>query len=594
VTRLRLLAFTVVAATAAGLALPRLLAPMLRFSGDELLLASWSFGAIGPACAIACGALLARRLDRRRVLELPARLAATLLFVEALGLAAATVALVLHRAALPVVLGNALCAGALLAFVPVPVYAFARATLWPVAIGYTDDRVPDGRSAPLALQLGYCVAAVAAAALVPAAVFGATQLDAGAAADAAARAEATASRLATAAEPLDVAQATALVAHAPLAGGSRAVLRAPSGTLLPEEAAAEITGRAYVEAPSLGALRGGAVRVTYVPRPASRALLLAVTVGLLLCAIAVAAALGQAVRRDVERVTAQVEQVAARIAGEGSDSGRRVGRVGTTEVAAVAHTTNRLLDRIPRFTIESFLAIEHSTEAQKLKSQFLANMSHDLRSPLNSILGFSELLLRGVEGPIKPGQEVALAAINARGLHILRLLNEILDTAKIESGKLELHRQRTAPAEILRLAVQEARRGRPAKVADRVSIVLQPGLQPIYCDPLRLTQTAMHLLNYGLDLSQAGEVTLRAHASESRFVLELEFDAALPAAAELFDSFRRGAGSAGLNLSLPLARRLILAHGGTFEVVTRDPARLRAALPDVGTGRARRQTGAGL
>src|SRR4030095_7533993 len=121
----------------------------------------------------------------------------------------------------------------------------------------------------------------------------------------------------------------------------------------------------------------------------------------------------------------------------------------TAEVRRLLAAANRLLERVPRLTVESFLAVERAEEARRLKSQFLANMSHDLRSPLNSILGFSELLLRGLEGEISPGQRVVLAAVHSTGLNLLRMLTEILDTAKVESGKLELHRQSTQPAEIL-------------------------------------------------------------------------------------------------------------------------------------------------
>ena len=111
---------------------------------------------------------------------------------------------------------------------------------------------------------------------------------------------------------------------------------------------------------------------------------------------------------------------------------------------------NRLLERIPRLTVESFLAVERADEARRLKSQFLANMSHDLRSPLNSILGFSELLLRGLEGEIsaRPTRRRS-PRCTPPGCNLLRLLTEILDTAKVESGKMELHRQSTPPAELL-------------------------------------------------------------------------------------------------------------------------------------------------
>jgi signal transduction histidine kinase len=280
------------------------------------------------------------------------------------------------------------------------------------------------------------------------------------------------------------------------------------------------------------------------------------------------------VARDVENVAQQIDRVA-----RDQDPGPRQEPLTTREVKRVARSTIRLLERIPRLTVESFLAIERANDAQRMKSQFLANMSHDLRSPLNSILGFSELLLRGIEGAIAPGQQVALAAIQARGLHILRLLNEILDTAKVESGKMELHRQRASPAEMLRQAVQDARRGRAHVVADRLAVILQPGLQPILCDPLRLTQAVTHLLNYALDASPNGQVVLRARDQSGLFVLELEHEGALGAERELFDGFRQSSRGVGLNLALPLARRLVELHGGTLAIASPSPARLTLSVP---------------
>src|SRR5262249_28668156 len=153
----------------------------------------------------------------------------------------------------------------------------------------------------------------------------------------------------------------------------------------------------------------------------------------------------------------------------------------------------------PRFTMESFVAIESADEATRMKAQFLAAMSHDLRSPLNSILGFSELLLRGIEGPIAETHRRTLDQINVRGHDLLRLLTEILDTAKLERGKRGLPRQDAPPVELLRQSMQEARRGRPTVEADRLTVALQPGLPLIHVDSLRVTQALTHLINYGLD-----------------------------------------------------------------------------------------------
>ncbi|HEY7956966.1 MAG TPA: HAMP domain-containing sensor histidine kinase [Polyangia bacterium] len=590
-TSARLLGFAAAVQLGLALIMPALYQALLHLPKQEMQVVRWSFGALVPLVALVALVTLLfglRGIDRDRaargrVLALPARLALAVLGCGLLALAAMLAGLWVAGAPPAQVVGAGLCTAAVLAVVPVPLYALSRVLLLPVALALGDERPPEGRRLPLSALLGYSIFAVAAAALVPAAVFGAAQLDSASAQDARARAQMTGLRLAAAAESLDVSRATTLLTRTPLAGGERTLFLAPSGTMLPEGLAAELAAEPFVEIPLSGALRGGVLRVTYQTRPIARAPLYVVTLALLLLALAVTASAGASVARDLRRVTRQIDRVA-----RGEEPGP-LGAITTVEVARLTRAVNRLLDRVPRFTVESFLAIERAEEAQRLKSRFLANMSHDLRSPLNSILGFSELLLRGIEGEITDSQRAELALVQERGHQLLRLLIEILDTAKLESGKMELHRQSVPPAEILRAAMQEARRGRPQAVGDRLAVALQPGLLPLHVDPLRVTQAITHLLNYALDAMQGGRVTLRAHEAHATqlvpparaFIVELEHEGeiGLEESLNLFDGFRKVAGKRGLHLQLPLARRLAELHGGALELTARAPARLMLLIP---------------
>lgn len=588
VARGRMIAFTTLSQAIPSVTLPALFGWLLRLTPAELGTVRAIFWLLVPAVAGVAAAVVGLGLRgvtrgadlagaqaaRRRVLAMPFRLALAVLALEAVALLALTAALHLEGAPLPLTLSVGLCSAALLALVPVPVFAFARVGLLPLALHLGDETAPPGRRLSLATQLGYSIVAAASAALVPAVVFGAAQLDAGAAADERARAQAAGVRLARAAEGLDVAAATTLVTRTPLSSGERTLLRAPSGTLLPEETAAELADLPYVEIPLTGALRGGALRVHYTARPLPRAPLMVVIVALLLVTFVVASVVGRSVAGDLRGVTRQIERVA-----RDQDPGTPR-PVATAEMRRVTRAANRLLDRVPRFTVESFLAIERAEEASRLKSQFLANMSHDLRSPLNSILGFSELLLRGVEGPITPRHRAELEIVQDRGNQLLRQLTEILDTAKVESAKMELYRRRAAPVELVRQAVQEARRGRPAHLADRLTVSLQPGMGTLYVDPLRVIQALTHLLNHAFD-AEPSRLTLQAKEVDHRFVVELEHDAPLSddAAARLFDAFRRVPGRSDLHLALPLARKLVELHGGTLHLASRRPVRLELAIP---------------
>jgi signal transduction histidine kinase len=343
-----------------------------------------------------------------------------------------------------------------------------------------------------------------------------------------------------------------------------------------------------------GLLRGGSLRVFYPARSRPHGPLMLAVLFLVGLTLWMAAGAARAVTDDMVGITRQIERV-----GRGEPPGPTL-QLSTQEVRRVALAVNRLLERIPRLTVESFLAIERASDAQRLKSQFLANMSHDLRSPLNSILGFSELLLRGLEGDIQPGQRVTLAMMHATGLRLLRLLNEILDTAKVESGKMELHRQHASPAELIRQAVQEARRGRPPSLTDQLSVELRPGMAPIHVDPLRMTQVATHLVNHAFDGAPAngsgGPIQLRAQelANPRQLILEIEYPRPPWWNEEkdyLFDGFRLSGSRPGLHLALPLAKRLVELHGGTLDLANSEDTRvrLRGVIP-LAAAREKRKT----
>lgn len=391
------------------------------------------------------------------------------------------------------------------------------------------------------------------------------QLEARARRDGALRA---AESLAHVARMHDVKTAQALVGRTPLPSGARVLIRLPSGSLVPEDAVAEVTGWPYVERPLDGALRGGAVRVCYPKATLSVPAGLPASLVLLLLAITTALVVSRRLLGDLDALTKMVEQSAD--ASASSDA--PMPAVAFAELRRFALAQKRLVERVPRLTVEAYLAVERTEDARRFKSRFLATMSHDLRSPLNSILGFSELLLRGLEGPIQPGQEVVLAAMQASGQSLLRLLNEILDTAKLESGKMEMQRQSSPPTELLSAAVKEARRGRSLHLAERLQLEMQAGLPAVPVDPLRLTQAFTHLLNAALDTEGDDPIVVRASIRDEKterwLVVDVLYrdEAAVDARAQLFEGFRKVVGRPGLHLALPLARRLIEFHQGTLEL----------------------------
>jgi len=101
-------------------------------------------------------------------------------------------------------------------------------------------------------------------------------------------------------------------------------------------------------------------------------------------------------------------------------------------------------------------AVEELHEIDRIKNQFMANMSHELRTPLNSIIGFSRVILKGIDGPVNETQAQDLTAIYNSGQHLLSLINNILDLSKIEAGKMELQLSDVNIADVINGAMSTA------------------------------------------------------------------------------------------------------------------------------------------
>ena len=105
--------------------------------------------------------------------------------------------------------------------------------------------------------------------------------------------------------------------------------------------------------------------------------------------------------------------------------------------AAIADQTSTHLETL-RLNEELQKRAEELMELDRLKSGFLANMSHELRTPLNSILGFTDVILEELDGPLTPNMNTDLQTIQKNGQHLLHLINDVLDMAKIEAGRMNL------------------------------------------------------------------------------------------------------------------------------------------------------------
>ena len=210
------------------------------------------------------------------------------------------------------------------------------------------------------------------------------------------------------------------------------------------------------------------------------------------------------------------------------------------------------------------------------KSQFLANMSHELRTPFNAIIGFSEVRLTGIRGPLRPEQVEYVGLIHQRGEHLHDVINDILDLAKVDAGKFELreeerdrsprHRQQ------YRHPNEESRdcgRDQPVDKHRRTTSAL-------LCDSTRLKQILLNLISNAIKFTRkpGGTVVIAAHGGpDGTFVFQVrdtglgmtedEIEIALQPFGQVDDSNTRR--YEGTGLGLPLAKRLAELHGGSLE-----------------------------
>ncbi len=160
-------------------------------------------------------------------------------------------------------------------------------------------------------------------------------------------------------------------------------------------------------------------------------------------------------------------------------------------------------------------------EASRMKSAFIANMSHELRTPLNAIIGFTGALLMKLPGPLTPDQDKQLNTIRTSARHLLSLINDILDVAKIESGKVTLALERVQCQDLLAQTV-DTLRPLAAQKGLALSVELPPEPVVIDSDKRALTQVIINLVNNAIKFTDTGsvKVALGQRLEEGQLVTE--------------------------------------------------------------------------
>jgi PAS domain S-box-containing protein len=211
--------------------------------------------------------------------------------------------------------------------------------------------------------------------------------------------------------------------------------------------------------------------------------------------------------------------------------------------------------------------------ASRAKSEFLASMSHELRSPLHTIIGFSELLAEGMEGPLNEKQTRFIRHIQKDSQHLLTLINDILDLSKIEAGRLEFHLEVIAIDTLIEETVSSVLPQAEAKGLS-LNCSVTSGLEA-WADRVRVHQLLLNLLSNAIKFTPSGGSILIEASELNRMVTLRVTDSGIGVPPEhhesIFDVFYQVAATTkgvreGTGLGLAICRRLIEQMGGKIWV----------------------------
>ncbi len=216
---------------------------------------------------------------------------------------------------------------------------------------------------------------------------------------------------------------------------------------------------------------------------------------------------------------------------------------------------------------------EQLAQASQHKSQFLANMSHELRTPLNAILGYTELMADGIYGELAPRAAGVLERVQNNGKHLLALINDVLDLAKIEAGQLSMELEDYAMPDVVQ-SVVSATEGMATTKGLKFTADIAPGLPPGRGDARRLSQVLLNLVGNAVKFTDVGEVAIGAMAENGSFVLTVRDTGPGIAAADqakIFEEFQQVDNSntrkkGGTGLGLAISKRMVEMQGGTISV----------------------------
>ncbi len=225
---------------------------------------------------------------------------------------------------------------------------------------------------------------------------------------------------------------------------------------------------------------------------------------------------------------------------------------------------------------------EQLRELDRLKSDFLANMSHELRTPLNSIIGFSRVILKGIDGALTEMQEQDLTTIYNSGLHLLNLINDILDQAKIAAGKMDLQLDHFEMKNVID-GVRSIGIGLVKDKPIDIYVDVAPGMPKAFGDEFRTRQVLINLVSNAAKFTREGSITISSypvrdeetgHMMIRTDVTDTGIGIAEKDMQLLFEAFRQVDSSltrtqGGTGLGLPISKSLVEMQNGRMILSSR-------------------------
>jgi len=287
--------------------------------------------------------------------------------------------------------------------------------------------------------------------------------------------------------------------------------------------------------------------------------------------IGVSALVGFALARDVRADVTYMRRRIAEMAREGAaPSGKVIPVRAIDEVGLLTNAFNVVVDRFEAAERAYGQDLDGALAYDKDRSAFVAALSHELRTPLNAILGFTDILLSEVDGPLSPDAQENLTQVRSSGEHLAALIDDILDLSALESGELRLNRQE---ADVYAIAGDVVRELQPAAAKKGLELLLLGDTALGKVDARRVRQILTNIVGNAVKFTSGGKVVVSIDPqSDYVGILVSDTGPGIPKSeqASIFEEHRQSgelsAQRVGTGLGLAITRRLVQMHGGSIGV----------------------------